>query len=67
MSLWVRDQPSPFGPGPHQKRLSALAKLGGEVVRVSAEERRRATKVAAAKDVGVIDGHTLLLIGAALY
>ncbi|MFC5888661.1 helix-turn-helix domain-containing protein [Kitasatospora sp. CM 4170] len=64
ISLWVRDLPAPR---PSQERMRKASEARWGPLRRQREEERRATKAAAAAEIGPMSDDRLFLIGVALY
>ncbi|MGH3326570.1 MAG: hypothetical protein ACRDPT_02010 [Streptomycetales bacterium] len=68
-SLWLRDMPlPPPEPGSYeQERVAAMWRARWERVLVRREQERQRTKLAASREVGLVDRRLLILVGAIAY
>ncbi|MCF6522227.1 hypothetical protein HOY81_03830 [Streptomyces sp. JJ36] len=67
ISLWVRDLPKPPRPRRSPEEASAIARRGWEATLARREAERRATKEAAAAEIGPLSDRELFLVGVGLY
>ncbi|MFD0258134.1 hypothetical protein ACFV4M_03200 [Kitasatospora indigofera] len=67
ISLWVRDVPVPNADEMRRDRLRRAAETRWGPVRARRDEERRATKAAAAAEIGPLSDRDLFLTGIALY
>ncbi|MFC9324679.1 hypothetical protein [Kitasatospora sp. NPDC057015] len=67
ISLWVRDVPVPNADRVRRDRLRRAAETRWGPVRAQRDEERRATKAAAAAEIGPLSDRDLFLVGIALY
>ncbi|MCX5211110.1 hypothetical protein OG689_17740 [Kitasatospora sp. NBC_00240] len=67
ISLWVRDVPVPNADGIRRDRMRRAAETRWGPVRSQRDEERRATKAAAAAEIGPLSDRDLFLVGIALY
>ncbi|MEU3605728.1 hypothetical protein AB0E83_09780 [Streptomyces sp. NPDC035033] len=66
ISLWVRDLPKPERKRSREE-ASEIARRGWEPTMLRREEQRRATKLAAAEEIGAMSDRELFILGVGLY